>query len=93
LTLQEGAITVTVSDNGMGISTEGLTTIFGLFVQDTRALTHAQGGLGIGLAVVRDLVAAHGGTIIARSAGRDRGSEFIVTLPQVDPAAMATLPD
>ena len=92
VTLQERAITVTVSDSGMGISNEGLTTIFGLFVQDTRALAHAQGGLGIGLAVVRDLVDAHGGTITARSAGRDRGSEFIVTLPRVDPATTA-VPD
>ena len=92
-TLQEGAITVTVADEGMGISAEGLTTIFGLFVQDTRALAHAQGGLGIGLAVVRDLVDAHGGTIIARSAGRDRGSEFIVTLPLVDSAVATAVTD
>lgn len=44
-------------------------------------LAHSSGGLGIGLAVVRDLVEAHGGTVTGRSAGRDLGSEFVLTLP------------
>jgi signal transduction histidine kinase len=72
---------VTVSDNGIGIMSEALPNIFELFMQDARAVAHYNGGLGIGLAVVRDLVEAHGGTVTARSPGRDLGSDFIVTLP------------
>jgi diguanylate cyclase len=72
---------ITVSDNGIGIMSEALPNIFELFMQDTRAVAHYNGGLGIGLAVVRDLVEAHGGTVAASSPGRDLGSDFIVTLP------------
>jgi signal transduction histidine kinase len=50
-------------------------------VQDERALALYSGGLGIGLAVVRDLVEAHGGSVVAKSVGKDRGSEFVVRLP------------
>lgn len=75
------ALQITVSDNGVGITMEALPNIFELFVQDARAQAHYDGGLGIGLAVVRDLVEAHGGTVVARSPGRDLGSDFIVTLP------------
>jgi diguanylate cyclase (GGDEF)-like protein len=75
------AFQITVSDNGVGIAMEALPNIFELFVQDARAQAHYDGGLGIGLAVVRDLVEAHGGTVVARSPGRDLGSDFIVTLP------------
>jgi diguanylate cyclase len=81
----ERALQVTVSDNGIGITTEALPNIFELFVQDTRAQAHYDGGLGIGLAVVRDLVEAHGGTVVAMSPGRDLGSDFIVTLPMAAP--------
>jgi diguanylate cyclase len=77
----DDAITVTVADNGIGISAEALPSIFVLFVQDERGLAHAGGGLGIGLAVVRELVDAHGGSIRASSRGKDLGSEFLVTLP------------
>ena len=72
---------ITVSDNGIGITSAALPHIFELFVQDARAQAHHDGGLGIGLAVVRDLVEAHGGTVVATSPGRDLGSDFIVTLP------------
>jgi diguanylate cyclase len=58
-----------------------LPNIFDLFVQETRALPLRNGGLGVGLAIVRDLVEAHGGTVVGSSAGRDCGSEFVVTLP------------
>ena len=75
------ALQITVSDNGIGITTDVLPNIFELFMQDARALALYDGGLGIGLAVVRDLVEAHGGTVVARSPGRDLGSDFIVTLP------------
>ena len=74
-------IVVSVKDDGIGISAEMLPHVFDLFVQEPGARARSNGGLGIGLAVVRELVEAHGGTVIARSGGRDLGSEFIVTLP------------
>jgi diguanylate cyclase (GGDEF)-like protein len=77
----DDAIVIVVADNGIGITPDALTHIFELFVQDERALALQSGGLGIGLAVVRDLVEAHNGTVVAKSAGTDRGSEFIVRLP------------
>lgn len=81
VTVLEGSLAVTVSDNGIGITPGALPNIFDLFVQETRALPLRNGGLGVGLAIVRDLVEAHGGTVVGRSAGRDCGSEFVVTLP------------
>ena len=75
------AVVITVSDNGSGISQGRLARIFDLFGQDERALAIGSGGLGIGLGVARDLVEAHGGTIVAHSTGKNLGSEFIVTLP------------
>jgi diguanylate cyclase (GGDEF)-like protein len=75
------AIVIAVADNGIGITADALGHIFELFVQDERALALQNGGLGIGLAVVRDLVEAHEGSVVASSAGADRGSEFIVRLP------------
>jgi hypothetical protein len=78
------ATLISVSDNGSGITAEALPRIFDLFVQDPRALVLHSGGLGIGLAVARDLVEAHGGHISASSAGSDLGSEFVVTLPTSD---------
>jgi len=84
MTLSDRVMTITVSDNGIGISAEALPHIFDLFVQDVGALIHASGGLGIGLAVVRDLVIAHGGTVAGYSAGRNLGSKFVLTLPWSD---------
>jgi diguanylate cyclase (GGDEF)-like protein len=81
VTTDGDAIVITVADNGIGITPNALPHIFELFVQDERALDQQSGGLGIGLAVVRDLVEAHGGNVVAMSAGKDRGSEFIVRLP------------
>jgi diguanylate cyclase len=77
------AVVVTVTDSGIGISAEALPHLFDLFMQGTHALALHHGGLGIGLAVVRELVEAHGGTVAARSGGHDQGSEFEVTLPLV----------
>ncbi|MEO8655353.1 MAG: ATP-binding protein, partial [Ramlibacter sp.] len=74
-------VSITVSDNGIGITAEALPHVFDLFVQDARATVISPGGLGIGLAVVRELVKAHEGSVVARSAGPDRGSQFVVTLP------------
>jgi diguanylate cyclase len=79
------AVVITVSDNGIGIAQGRLARIFDLFGQDERPLATRGGGLGIGLAVVRDLVEAHGGAIVAHSTGKNLGSEFIVTLPIKNP--------
>jgi signal transduction histidine kinase len=83
------AVVVTVSDNGIGISSEALPHVFELFAQDVRAVATDSHGLGIGLAVVRELVEAHGGSVVATSAGYDLGSEFVVTLPMAVAAAVA----
>jgi signal transduction histidine kinase/DNA-binding response OmpR family regulator len=72
-----------VRDNGRGIRPEMLPQVFGLFVQSDRTLDMAQGGLGVGLTLVKRLVELHGGTIMARSAGEGTGSEFIVRLPGI----------
>jgi diguanylate cyclase (GGDEF)-like protein len=76
-----GAVVLTVSDSGIGITHEALSSIFEPFAQDVHAIGFNGVGLGIGLTVVRTLVEAHGGTVVARSAGRGHGSQFIVTLP------------
>lgn len=74
-------VAIMVSDNGIGITETALPHIFELFVQDTYGLMHHNGGLGIGLAVVRNLVEAHQGSVSVQSAGVDCGSEFVVILP------------
>ncbi|MEO6022675.1 MAG: diguanylate cyclase [Burkholderiales bacterium] len=85
------AMTITVSDNGIGITAEALPNIFDLFVQDTRTMAFHNGGLGIGLAVVRELVKAHGGTVAGSSAGPDLGSKFVVTLPMPEAPTAALI--
>ncbi len=72
---------VRVKDTGVGIPAEKLPRLFELFYQVDRSLERAQGGLGIGLSLVRRLVESHGGTVEARSAGVGQGSEFTVRLP------------
>jgi len=74
---------VRVADTGLGIPDEMLARIFDLFTQVERSLDRSQGGLGIGLTLVRRLVELHGGTVSARSEGHGRGSEFTVRLPLV----------
>jgi diguanylate cyclase len=76
-----GSLTLTVQDNGVGISPGALSDIFEPFVQDTHAIGFNGAGLGVGLTVVRQLVEAHGGSVVASSAGRGHGSRFVVTLP------------
>jgi two-component system CheB/CheR fusion protein len=79
---QQGAdAVVRVRDNGIGIAAEMLPRLFDLFAQEEASLDRTQGGLGIGLTVVRRLVELHGGRIEARSEGLGRGAEFIVRLP------------
>jgi PAS domain S-box-containing protein len=72
---------LSVRDTGVGIAPELLPRVFELFVQGERALDRTQGGLGIGLTLVRRLVELHGGTVEAMSAGRGRGTTFTVRLP------------
>jgi PAS domain S-box-containing protein len=72
---------VVVRDNGIGIPADQLDSIFGIFSQVGPARERSQGGLGIGLALVRGLVELHGGSVQARSAGEQQGSEFVVRLP------------
>jgi PAS domain S-box-containing protein len=74
-------VVVRVRDDGAGIDPEILPRVFDLFVQATRSLDRAHGGLGIGLTLVSRLVKLHGGTIEARSEGISKGAEFIVRLP------------
>ncbi len=83
----KGSVVLTVQDNGIGISPEFLPRVFEPFVQDTHAIGLNGLGLGVGLTVVRELVEAHGGVVTAHSAGRDRGSQFIVTLPLLPEAS------
>ena len=79
---QEGATAIVeVTDNGVGIPPAMLDEVFGLFTQVDRTLDHAQGGLGIGLYLVRSLVELHGGTVTASSAGTGQGSTFTIRMP------------
>jgi signal transduction histidine kinase/BarA-like signal transduction histidine kinase len=80
-------VLVSVSDNGIGISAELLPTVFELFSQAERTPDRSQGGLGLGLALVKSLVELHGGMVTAASEGRDHGSEFTIRLPRVHTAA------
>ena len=70
-------------DTGIGIPADMLPRIFEMFTQVDRTLERSQGGLGIGLTLVRRLVEMHGGSVEARSDGPGKGSEFIVRLPLV----------
>ncbi|HXX48312.1 MAG TPA: PAS domain S-box protein [Myxococcota bacterium] len=78
---------VSVRDNGLGIPPAMLPRVFDLFAQVGHTLGRAQGGLGIGLALVKRLVEMHGGRVEARSEGWGTGSEFVVTLPLAAPAS------
>jgi CheY-like chemotaxis protein/anti-sigma regulatory factor (Ser/Thr protein kinase) len=73
-----------VRDNGMGIPRQALGSVFEPFTQLEQTLDRAQGGLGIGLTLVRRLVELQGGSVAAHSDGRGRGSEFVVRVPAVD---------
>ncbi len=88
--VERGEAIVSVRDDGTGMDPGLLARAFDLFVQETRAVDRAQGGLGIGLTMVRTLVKMHGGSVEALSEGAGRGSEFVVRLPLV-PALPAAL--
>ena len=76
---------VQIRDDGVGIEKDMLPRVFDLFTQADRSLARTQGGLGIGLSLVKSLVDLHGGRVTAHSDGPDRGSEFTVYLPALDP--------
>ncbi|HEV7672543.1 MAG TPA: ATP-binding protein [Thermoanaerobaculia bacterium] len=76
-----GEVVLSVSDSGIGISSEMLPQVFDLFVQGRRGIDRSEGGLGLGLTIVRNLVERHGGSVSASSEGPGRGSEFLVRLP------------
>ncbi|WP_271194678.1 diguanylate cyclase domain-containing protein [Pseudomonas turukhanskensis] len=79
----ESVLTLTVSDDGIGITPSALPHIFDPFIQDTHAIGFNGAGLGIGLTVVRELLTGHGGTVSASSPGPGEGSVFTVTLPLI----------
>jgi signal transduction histidine kinase/DNA-binding response OmpR family regulator len=91
-----GQIALRVRDTGVGIPEELLPKVFEMFAQGRQTLDRSQGGLGLGLTIVRSLVALHGGTVDVRSEGAGQGSEFIIRLPALAAAApddaMAGLP-
>jgi CheY-like chemotaxis protein len=84
-----GDAVVTVRDDGMGMAPDLLARAFELFAHGTRSPDRAQGGLGLGLTLVRTLVAMHGGSVRAFSGGAGRGSELVVRLPLAPSAAAA----
>ncbi len=84
--VQDGVLTVTVTDDGIGIPADALPTIFDMFTQVAGSEGQAQGGLGIGLNLVRRLVELHGGEVAADSAGPGLGSTFTLRLPVALPA-------
>ncbi len=77
----ESDVAISVQDNGVGIPAPMLPQIFEMFTQVDRSLERSQGGLGIGLTLVKRLVEMHGGTVEARSQGHGQGSEFVIRLP------------
>jgi signal transduction histidine kinase len=78
-------VVITVRDRGIGIPTQMLSEVFELFTQGERTLDRSQGGLGIGLSLVKTVVELHGGSVSATSEGVDRGSEFVIRLPCLRP--------
>jgi signal transduction histidine kinase/CheY-like chemotaxis protein len=89
----DGEVVISVRDRGQGIRPELLPHVFELFTQGDRSLARTEGGLGIGLTMVKALVELHGGTITASSAGAGQGSEFVLRLPFVQQEVAVDLPD
>ncbi|MFC5461503.1 hybrid sensor histidine kinase/response regulator [Massilia niabensis] len=92
LSQDETMVQVAVRDNGIGIDSSLLPHVFDLFVQGERSPDRSQGGLGVGLALVKSLVERHGGSVQASSAGHGAGSEFTIRLPRVHGAAPVLAP-
>ena len=88
-----GEAVLTVRDDGIGMTEDELPRIFETFVQAQQAIDRAQGGLGLGLTIVKSLVERHGGTVVARSEGRGRGSVLEVRLPLADAGRASRIPE
>jgi len=88
-----GRAVITIADNGVGIAAEMLPRVFDLFAQGERTLDRSQGGLGVGLAIVKRLIEMHGGTVGAASDGPGRGARFEIRLPLHRTPAAAALAD
>jgi CheY-like chemotaxis protein/anti-sigma regulatory factor (Ser/Thr protein kinase) len=82
-------VCVIVADSGVGISADILPNVFDMFAQANCAIDHSQGGLGIGLTLVKRLVELHGGSVTASSDGQGRGSQFTVRLPLITSTSAA----
>jgi signal transduction histidine kinase/ActR/RegA family two-component response regulator len=98
-TAEGSEVVFRVRDSGIGIPPEMLSNIFDLFAQVDHSLDHSQGGLGLGLTLVKSLVEMHGGSVQAHSEGLSRGSEFMVRLPilledhvRLEPAVASSVP-
>ncbi|MBD8532092.1 MULTISPECIES: PAS domain-containing protein [unclassified Massilia] len=92
LDVADGVVRIAVTDNGNGIEPALLPQVFDLFVQGKRTPDRAQGGLGLGLALVKNIVGMHGGHVAAHSAGPGQGSRFTVALPAIAQPARAPAP-
>jgi signal transduction histidine kinase len=88
----DGHVELSVEDSGVGIPEDMLDHVFEMFTQVNRTLDRSQGGLGIGLALVRRLMELHGGTVTAESAGTDQGSRFTIRMPALERAAAKGAP-
>jgi PAS domain S-box-containing protein len=91
--IEKGILSLSIMDDGIGIPPESLTRIFEMFSQVEGAAARSEGGLGIGLALVRGLVELHEGTVEAKSGGLGHGSEFIVRLRVIADSATTSAPD
>jgi signal transduction histidine kinase len=89
---EAGEVVFRVRDNGVGMEADLLPQIFDLFVQASSPPDRLEGGLGVGLTVVKNIVTLHGGTVAAHSAGPGKGSELVIRLPRPDLAAVAESP-
>jgi PAS domain S-box-containing protein len=88
----QGQVVLRVRDNGLGIPPEVLPRVFDLFVQGGQTIERAEGGLGLGLTIVRNLAERHGGSVAARSDGPGKGSEFEVRLPVAEKTTIGATP-
>ena len=88
--VEEGSLAIRVRDTGIGLTRSELATVFEMFSQSQDAHSRSQGGLGIGLALVKGLVRLHGGAVTASSDGPGRGSEFAIKLPLIEQGEQAS---
>jgi signal transduction histidine kinase len=93
VTEQNGTANICIRDTGVGIAREQLPNVFDIFMQIDSSLTRAQGGLGIGLTLVRNLVEMHQGSVEAQSDGLNKGSAFFVNLPSIKQKNAALRPE